>query len=292
MHTRKFSTSDFFIIAFLSLLAIISAFPFYNVFILSFGNAAEIAKHQIYLIPSSFDLRTYEFIFENGKMVNAMFVTIFITVVGTAFSMLLTISAGYALTKKTLPGQKFSMLFIIFTMFFSGGLIPYYLTIKNIYLVNSILVMIIPMAMNAFYLMVIIAFFRAIPPELEESAKIDGANDIHILFRIIVQVSMPTIATLSLFYAVDRWNEWWHGMLFIKDMNKYPLQLMLRELLMNYQQMMQGDIGASMALSKAQVYPENLKMAIIMVASLPILMVYPFLQKYFAKGIMIGAIKG
>lgn len=191
------------------------------------------------------------------------------------------------MSKKFVPGVKFLKKAIIFTMLFNGGLIPYYLTLKNLGFINNILVMILPTAISTFYLIIVINYFLTFSKSLEESAKIDGANDIFILFRIVLPASLPTLACITLFYSVDRWNEWWLAMIFISDLNKYPLQLLLRDMLTNYAKL-EGHLG----LSHVKVYDQGLKMAVVVFTALPILCVYPFLQKYFTSGIMVGSVKG
>ncbi|BBI31915.1 carbohydrate ABC transporter permease [Cohnella abietis] len=283
---------ELIITAFLGLLACISIFPFYNVLITSFGEASAMAKQSVYLIPTSFNLTAYEYIFSGDKILKSFLISFVVTVGGTFTNLLLSLCGAYALSKRTMPGRNIMLYMILFTMFFSGGLIPYYLTVKDIGLVNNILVMIVPLAVNTFYLIIVMSYFRTLPPALEESAKIDGANDIQILAKIIIPISMPTIAAVGLFYAVDRWNEWWHAMLFISDINKYPLQLLLRQVLVNFNEILQNGIASSMAQKAAGIYPDTIKMAVVVVASIPILLVYPFLQKYFTKGMMLGSIKG
>jgi putative aldouronate transport system permease protein len=224
-------------------------------------------------------------------IVNSIFVSFFTTIVGTLVSMLISVAAGYALSKKNLPGRNIIFSFVIFTMFFSGGLIPYYLIVKAVGLVNNILVLVVPMAVNTFNVILLKNYFTTVPPSLEESAKIDGANDIYILWRIILPTSMPIIATVSLFYAVERWNEWWHALLFIQSRNLQPLQMVLREVLFNFDQAIASSIGRSIAQSKKFTYARSVQMAIVVVATVPILLVYPYLQKHFTKGIMLGSIK-
>jgi putative aldouronate transport system permease protein len=206
--------------------------------------------------------------------------------------MLLTTAAAYALSKKSMPGRNFIFTCIIFTMFFSGGLIPFYLTIQNLHLINNLLVIILPAAVNTFNLILMKNFFGTISPALEESAKIDGANDLRILFQIVVPVSLPIMATISLFYAVDRWNEWWLPMLFINDTSLHPLQLVLRDAITNLSETLGNMTGAQLASNLQTVYTDSLKSAMIVVSAVPILMLYPFVQKYFNAGIMIGSVKG
>lgn len=287
----KSSIIELTIIIFFGILSLIFIYPVYNILIVSVGDRADMAKQLVYIFPRKLDFSAYKLVFINNSVVSAFLISVFNTLVGTAFNMLLTLCGGYALSKK-FPGKKIIMNSIIVTMFFSGGLIPFYLTVKDLHLINNILAMTIPVLINTFYLILVISYFRSIPAGLEESARIDGANDIFILFRIILPISLPTLAAITLFYAVDRWNEWYFAMLFMKDANKYPLQLLLREIIVSSNQILQNAAGASMIDSIRNVPQESLKAAIVVISVVPIAMVYPFLQKYFAKGVMIGSIKG
>lgn len=289
---RGFDPWAFTIGLILGILAVVSAFPFYNVFISSFGSEAAIAKQSVYLIPTSIDLNAYKIIFSDFQYINALLVSVFVTVVGTAFNMFMTITGGYVLSKK-IPGRNAMMGMIAFTMFFGGGLIPYYMTVKNYGLIDSLAVLILPVGINTFYLIIAMNFFRSIPESIEESAKIDGANDILILFRIVLPIALPMLAAIGLYYAVDRWNDWYNAMLFITDKKKFPLQLLLRDMITNMTAQLDSASGNSFASAAMRnVQPVRVKMAVIVVTTVPILMVYPFVQKYFSKGIMIGSLKG
>ncbi|MDR3173742.1 MAG: carbohydrate ABC transporter permease [Treponema sp.] len=290
--SRKFNFPDAVILAFLGIITLVFLFPFYQTVILSFSKAGDLQAGKVFIFPVSFDLSAYEYLIEEGKMVRGAGVTIFITILGTFLSLSVTTAGAYALTKKAMPGRNLIMNGIILTMFFGGGLIPYFLTVQKVGLANNVLVMIIPVMINTFNLVLMKNFLSSIPLELEESAKIDGANEIIILIRIIVPVSAPIIATIALFYAVDRWNEWWHAMIFINDTTKYPLQLVLREAIVNITKVLADATAAAMAERTRTYYQESVKAAIIVVSAVPILLVYPFLQRHFVKGIMIGSIKG
>jgi putative aldouronate transport system permease protein len=266
--------------------AICALFPFYTVVISSFGTPTGI------IWPTAFTLEGYKQIIEFG-VGRAFAVSVSVTIIGTCISLFLTIVAAYSLSKKALPGRNIIMGFIIFTMFFAGGLIPYYLTVKGVGLYNSYWVMILPSALSTYYVWIMLSFFREFPESLEESAKIDGAGDFTILTRIVIPTSMPVIASISLFYAVDRWNDWYAPMLFLTDTNKYPLQLMLKKMLVSIDQVLTMNAGMSaIDQAKINIPMDSLKMAAIVIASIPIMIVYPFLQKYFTKGVMIGSIKG
>jgi putative aldouronate transport system permease protein len=290
--SKKFNFADWFILVFLGVLTIFFLFPFYQTVILSISKSGDVAANKVFIIPVSFDLGAYKYLIEEGKMLKGAGVTLFVTIVGTLLSLSVTTAGAYALTKKAMPGRNIFFNAIILTMFFSGGMVPYFLTVQKVGLANNVLVMIIPVMVNTFNLVLMKNFLASIPAELEESARIDGANDIVILIRIIVPISSPIIATIALFYAVDRWNEWWHGMIFINDTNIYPLQLVLREAIVNISKVLTDTTAIAMASRSRTYYQESVKAAIIVISALPILMVYPFLQRHFTKGIMIGSIKG
>ncbi|CAG7600396.1 hypothetical protein PAESOLCIP111_00392 [Paenibacillus solanacearum] len=288
---KRWSLSGALIHLPLLLLALATILPFYNVLITSFADPASIAKQRLYLIPTSFSAVSYQTLLNGSFVGRALANSLMVTVVGTLVNMLVTSCGAYALSKKEMPGRRFLMVAIVFTMLFSGGLIPYYLTIKNLHLINTYGVMILPVAVNTFFLIILINHFRSIPPELEESAKIDGANDIYILFRIVLPISKPTLAAITLFYAVSRWNEWYLAMLFVNDPKKYPMQLFLRNMLIDITKMRRDDMGSAMVSQLSEIYPDGLKMASVIVTMLPIMLVYPYLQKYFAAGVTLGAVK-
>ncbi len=288
---NKVGVFEVFSVTLLSLLAILTLYPFYNVLILSFANHGEVLRRNKYLLPYSFDLSSFKTILEEPSFIRAFFTSVFITIVGVMVCMIVTTMGAYALSKKKLPGRNAILGLILFTMFFNGGLIPYYLVLKNIGFVNKLSVMILPAAVSTFYLIVMKNFFNGLPDSVEESAKIDGAGDFCILFKIVIPLSAPIIATFSLFYAVDRWNDWWSALIFISDPNKNPLQIYLREMLISFNAQMLSAAAAAALENKKSVYLEGVQMAAVIVSILPIAIVYPSLQKYFVKGILIGSIK-
>ena len=272
----------------LALLALTAA-PFYYMLVVSFARFEDVAGGAFYLIPKSIDFASYALILEDDTMLRAFLVSTAVTVVGTGMAMLITTSAGYALSKKGLPGRNAIFTYVIITMFFSGGLIPLYLVMQDLGFVDSYWVMIAPLALNTFFLILMKNYFLTIPESLEESAKIDGANDIVIMFRIVIPIAAPIMATISLFYAVAYWNDWWFPMLFLQDPDKYPLQLLLRKIVI--EQEMANRLDRVSVMFGRHYYRLSVQMATVAIATLPILLVYPFVQKYFARGIMIGAIK-
>lgn len=279
------------LVGILALLSLIVMFPFYNVVITSFASVKGLAEHSFYILPWSFDLTSYKNLFKEAQFYKSFFVTIVITVLGTVFNMFLSVTGSYALSKKSLPGRNFLLGAIIFTMFFSGGLIPYYLVINALNLVNNILVLIIPAGFSTMYLIIMKNYFNTIPESLEESAKIDGANELYILVKIIIPISKPFMVTFALFYAVERWNEWWNAMLFINETAKTPLQIFLRNLLVNMSVQLTSSAQAIVESQRSSVYIYSTQMAAIVISAIPIILVYPFLQKHFAKGLMIGSLK-
>ena len=288
---RRFSLFSTLNYAFFVLISLVMLFPLWNVIVISLTDYREYVMNPLMLFPKQISWEAYNYIFSNNELLLALRVSVLTTLSGTAISMAVSVACAYALSKRHMPGRNLFLTLILFTMFFNGGIIPNFLLIKDLGMYDTFWALILPNAINTWYLIIMKNYFANLPEALEESARIDGANDLIILFRIVLPISMPIIATFLLFYGVDRWNEWWSAMMYINDTKKYPLQLMLRNLIvMNFS-------SASMATSYAQdnasfVAKENIKMATAVVAVVPIAVVYPFLQKYFAKGVMVGAVKG
>ncbi|MGP1403453.1 MAG: carbohydrate ABC transporter permease [Catonella sp.] len=271
------------------ILALITLYPFYNVFIVSFSNTKASVEHSPYIIPYVFDLEGYKTVMKDIFFFKALFVTIFVTVAGGFLNMVFSIIAAYVLSRKGLIGRKFLLSIILFTMFFSGGMIPTYIIISDFKLTNNIFSMILPTMLNTYYVIIMKNYFASLPIGLQEAASIDGANALVILLKIYLPISKPFMATFALFYAVERWNGWWEAFLYISDKNIKPLQIYLREVLVNFNT--QIATQAQSILSQNKVFIQSVQMATIVVTMLPILCLYPFLQKYFVTGIMIGSIK-
>lgn len=271
----------------LTIFALLVFYPFYNSIIISFVSKKYYLEHPFILFPKEINLDSYRIILSDGKLLSGYKITLFTVFFGTIYNMILTVFVSYALIK-SFPGKKVIMILIIITMYFGGGLIPTYLLIRNLGLINNLLVYIIPSGFSVFNMFVIRTYFQNIPKELEESAKIDGANELVILFKIILPVSLPVLATFTLFYAVGHWNQYFVGMLYIRDVEKRPLQLVLRSIIMGAEMINDKNMPASI---RENVFSESVKMAAVIVVMAPIMFLYPFLQKYFMKGIMIGAIK-
>ena len=275
---------------FLSALMIVTMYPILYVAFASFSEPALMIAHKgILWKPLGFSLETYEAVFSNPMILLGYRYTLFIVIVGVALNLLLTSFAAYALSRKTLQYRKQFTLFIVFTMFFSGGLIPFYLLVRGLGITDTLWALILPTAISAFNLIIMRTSFEAVPDALEESAKIDGANDFGILFRIFLPLCKPVLAVVGLYYGVSHWNSWFNAMIFLQDRSLYPLQLILREILIIGEATSMAE-GASQ--DEIIILGETLKYATIMVATLPIFLVYPLLQKYFVKGALIGAIKG
>lgn len=270
----------------LTIIGLLSFLPFLHVLAGSFTTNAELAAKPFVIIPEVWSLSAYEFVFSTNTITRAMLVSIFVTLIGTAFSMLLTSLTAYGLARKDLDGRRVLMFLVVFTMLFQGGLIPTFLVVKELGMIDTYASLIIPISISAFNMIILKNFFQNIPEGLEESAKIDGSNDFGILFRIVLPLSMPAIATISLFYAVTYWNTYLNAILYIDSSNKWPVQVWLRQIVV----LASGLDGST----NDDVPPPDqaVKMAVIIVATIPIMLVYPFLQKHFAKGALLGSIKG
>ncbi len=287
LGSRLFSGVNLILLA---IVGIVTLLPFIYVLAGSFTTAGELAQKQFVIFPTVFTLDAYRYIFSTNTILMSMGVSIFVTLAGTAFSMLITILMAYGLSKRDLRGRRTIMFLVVFTMLFSGGLIPAFLVVKSLGLIDTYGALIFPSAMSAFNLIIMRNFFQNLPEGLEESAKIDGAGSWGILFRIVVPLSMPAIATISLFYAVGYWNTYFQAVMYINDADKWPIQVILRQIVI-----LASSLSADTSGWAGQdVLPpvQSVKMAVIVVATVPILLVYPFLQKHFAKGALLGSIKG
>lgn len=271
---------------FLAVISLACLLPFINVIASSFATTDEVMEKSFILFPTTFTLDAYTFIFSTPTIFKSLAVSIGVTGVGTFVSMVLTATMAYGLSRTYLYGRRQLNFLVVFTMLFSGGMIPTYLVVKNLGLINSYWALILPVAISAFNLIIMRNFFQAIPESLEESAKIDGCNDIMIFLKIVLPLSLPSIATISLFYAVAYWNEYMNAILYINDSAKWPIQILLRQIVI-VSSGMQADTTTVDIVPPAQ----TVKMAVIAVATLPMLIIYPFLQKYFVKGALVGSVK-
>lgn len=269
---------------------VLTLYPFLYVIYASFSVPdLFVASNGLLLAPKGLSLMSYRMVFKDPMIIRGLLNTIVMVLVGLAVSMLLTVIGGYFLSRKDAKLARPMMLMIIFTMYFSGGLIPFYFVVKSLKLVDSMWSMILPTAINTYNLIIMRSAFATIPPDLEDAAKIDGCGHIRKLFQILVPLIMPTIMVVMLYYAVGMWNSWFNASIFLNERTKYPLQLILREILIsNDTDKMTSGVNATDSASVA----ETLKYAVMVVSTVPIIMVYPFVQKFFVKGVMIGAVKG
>ncbi|HZG87869.1 carbohydrate ABC transporter permease [Paenibacillus sp.] len=282
--------SDGVIYSLLSLLVVLTLYPFLYVLMASISDPKLFSQHQgILLWPKGFSLETYKYVLENPNIMTGYRNTLFYVMAGTTINMFMSSLGAYALSRKYVRGATAIMILIVFTMFFSGGMIPNYLNVRSLGLLNTPWAILLPTAINTFNLIVLRTAFAAVPDSMEESAKIDGAHDFTILFRIFIPLSLPIMAVMTLFYLVQHWNSWFPALIYLQDRNMFPVQLFLREILIaSSTDNMTGSVGQ---LDQYQI-GQTIKYATIIIVALPIACVYPFLQKYFTKGIMVGAVKG
>lgn len=277
--------ADVFIYGALLLIGIITLFPFWMVLVGSILPFSEIIQGKIILIPTKFDFSNYAFIFQDNAFIRGMGISFFVTVVSTAFHVLVTAMVSYGLTIKDLPGKKIMFYMIIFTMFFNGGLVPTYLLMKDLGLVNNLLVLILPAFSNAFHVVLMKNFFEGIPGSIQEAARVDGAGYQRIFWTIILPLSKPVMATIGLFIAVWQWNDWFAPSLYLNKKSLWTMALVLRS------KVVEADPETLFASTKEFMYTDGIKFASVMVAIAPIICVYPFVQKYFVTGTMLGAVK-
>jgi len=274
----------------LSLLSLTALYPFLYVFFASLSDPAALMQARGFLFrPVGLNAESYRMVFENPMIYTGYMNTLFYVAVGTSLNILLTSFGAYGLSRQNVLLKNPIMFMIVFTMFFSGGLIPSYMLVNNLGLLDSRWAIILPSLLSTWNLIIMRTSFQAIPAGLEESARMDGANDFTILFRVVLPLSLPVVAVMVLFYGVAHWNAWFGAMIYLRDRELFPLQLVLREILItNNTDSMMTSVGGG---DKMPV-GETIKYATIIVATVPILLLYPFLQKYFVKGVMIGAVKG
>lgn len=269
----------------LTLAGIVTLFPILYVVSMSLTPMTEVLKNGGYVvIPRNISFEAYRQLLGNSFIPKAFLVTLFITVAGTLVNMILTVLMAYPLSRKSLPFRSSILLFIAFTLLFSGGLIPMYLTVKATGLLNSVWAMIIPGAIGPFYVLIMKSFFEQLPEEIFESARMDGAKELRVLIQIVLPLSLPSLLTISLFYIVGHWNSFFSAIMYITDRDLYPIQVIVRNILMQSQNVTEN--------ADVPIPTEAAQMAAVVIASLPVIVIYPFIQKYFAQGMMIGSIKG
>ncbi|RAU98619.1 carbohydrate ABC transporter permease [Paenibacillus sp. YN15] len=274
-------------LALLALMAI-CLFPFLYVLGVSFTSQAEAMRRSIVIIPEHITLAAYKEILGTKLIYSAYRVTLFVTVAGTLLNLAFTMLTAYPLARKSLKGRQFFLLYIVFTMLFSGGMIPQYLLVKELGMLNSVWSLVVPGLISAFNLLIVKGFFEQLPEAIDESARIDGAGELRILWSVVLPLSSPILATIGLFYAVGHWNSFFDAVLYIQDADKYPLQVVLRNILLGATALNNENIPDM----QDAVNPISIQMAAVIVTTVPILLVYPFIQKHFAKGVLLGSVKG
>lgn len=284
-HKGIKAIGDIVIYAILIFVVVLTLYPVLYVFTVSFTPISQLRSGRLMLIPESFTLIAYKFAFEQSGILPAYKITIFVTMAGTLLNLFMTSLGAYVLSKKYLPGRKLLTMFVAAQMVFNGGMIPFYIVVKSLKLTNTLWALILPWSILTFYLLIMRNFFAALPESLSESAKIDGCSEFRTMWNIIFPISKPIFATLGLFYAVWHWNEYFWSMLFINKTQLMPLQLIVRRMYESSIDMMSFD-------SSLPPPVETVRAAAVVITTLPILCVYPFLQKYFVKGVMVGAVKG
>ncbi|UUZ89352.1 carbohydrate ABC transporter permease [Paenibacillus sp. P25] len=274
-------------IALLGLVAVITFFPLYYVFVVSFADPVEYLKKSFTIFPAKWSLASYQYLLSSDAFAHSVGVSVYITILGTACSLVVTAALAYALSRKRLRGRQLILLLILLTVLFNPGMIPNYMLVRELHLINNLWSLILPALASGWNVILMKNFFDSIPAELEESAAMDGCNDLSTWFRIILPLSLPSLAAFGLFYAVGYWNQFFNALIYINDASKWPIQVMLQNMLLNAN-------NADLMADVSAVAPptETLKMAAVVVATVPILLVYPFLQKHFAKGAMVGSVKG
>ncbi|MBJ6362753.1 carbohydrate ABC transporter permease [Paenibacillus sp. GCM10012307] len=275
---------------FLSLVALVTIIPFIYIVSVSFAAPEEVLRRGFILFPTTFSLEGYKYIFSTGTIIRSLGITVGITVIGTIINLLFTALLAYPLSRQDFSGRNVFMMLVVFTMLFNGGILPTFLVVKAFGMLNTYWALLIPNAISAFNLIVVVSFFRQLPEGLEEAAKIDGCNDLGLLFRIVLPLSAPVLATFALFYAVGHWNTFFNAILYINNADMWPIQVWLRQIVI----LSQGGIGDSTQFDQNYIAPPSqiIKMAVIVISTVPILVVYPFLQKHFAKGVLLGSVKG
>ncbi|MCU6712157.1 carbohydrate ABC transporter permease [Paenibacillus sp. J5C_2022] len=279
---------DACLLSFMLLVIVITLYPFLYVVSMSISDPEYVINNSVWLWPKGLSLEAYKRVFDNPDVWRSYYNTLYYTIIGTAINVTMTLLGAYPLARKTFFLRKQLMVFIVITMFFSGGLIPMFLLVRNIGLYDTRWAILLPAAVGAYFIIIARTFLQGLPESLIESAKIDGANDIYILYKIILPLSKPILAVLSLFYAVGHWNSYFSAMIYLSDPSLHPMSLYLVKILIQNSaalvQEMAQDINRTM-------YAIQIKYALIIVTVLPILFVYPFLQKYFVKGVLIGSLK-
>jgi putative aldouronate transport system permease protein len=290
IRTGKRDWIDVVLFILLTFWGLIIVVPFINVVAISFTSHKEYLETPLLIFPKEPEIKAYQELFKGGRILTGYRNTLFIIAVGVPLSLFLCSSMAYALSRRQFPGRRLVFFFVLFTMIFQGGIVPLYLVIRDLKLTNTLWSIILSSAMNTFYMILMYNYFSSLPESLVESARLDGAGDWTVLFKIILPLSLPMLATLTLFFTVDKWNEYFNALIFIRKSNLETLQIVLRSIVFDS---MTGEQG-SMALSgesKNRAFTMGIKMAAVMLTMIPVMCIYPFLQKHFVKGVLVGAIK-
>ncbi len=288
---NRITVGDIMIGILMLIICFVSLYPVWYTVIISFNDSSDALRGGIYWWPRKFSLESYKTVFQDTTIIRAFMVTVLRTLIGTVTSVFFTAMVGYALSKKHIMGNKFYTILGTITMFFGGGLIPYFITLKNLGLYNNFLVYIIPSLFNFYNMIIFRSFFNELPAGLEESARLDGANDLMIFIRIVIPLSAPVIATIALFNGVGHWNDYFTGVLYINDAELQPIQTYLFRIIASASAS-KTVVAMPAGVTAQQVSSQSVRLATMVVTTFPIMCVYPFLQKYFVKGMLIGSIKG
>lgn len=288
---NRITVGDIMIGILMLVICFVSLYPVWYTVVISFNDSSDALRGGIYWWPRKFSLESYKTVFQDTTIIRAFMVTVLRTLIGTVTSVFFTAMVGYALSKKHIMGNKFYTILGTITMFFGGGLIPYFITLKNLGLYNNFLVYIIPSLFNFYNMIIFRSFFNELPAGLEESARLDGANDLMIFIRIVIPLSAPVIATIALFNGVGHWNDYFTGVMYINDAELQPIQTYLFRIIASASAS-KTVVAMPAGVTAQQVSSQSVRLATMVVTTFPIMCVYPFLQKYFVKGMLIGSIKG
>lgn len=270
-------------------LCAVTLFPFLYALAYSLSDSTAALSANVTIFPVQFSLENYRVVFASRSILGSFMITVLRTLVGVLYALVVTGLASYAISKKDLPGNRFIAILLFVPMYVSGGLLPYYVLIYKLHLFNNFLVFILPAAFSVYHMLVMRTFFETLPVSLEESVRLDGGGDLTVLLKIVIPLSKPVIATIAIFVGVWQWNQWFDSLLFITKPELFPMQTILQKMLKEADL---ADLGARALVARVRTYsPESLKMATLIVTTLPVVFIYPFLQRHFLKGVMLGAVK-
>lgn len=290
--SKGYRTFQFINVLIMMSIVVVCLYPFLYTLSVSLSDVSAVMSHKVSIYPIGFNLQSYKIVVQHPSFATGYFNTVLYTGLGTLIGLVMTTICAYPLSKDHLMGRSLVMKFIVFTMFFGGGLIPNFLVIKSLGLIDKIGAIVLPGAINTYYLIVMITFFKAIPDSIEEAAAIDGLNPIQTLLRIVLPLSKPVMATIGLFFAVAFWNDWFNAMIYLNSSERTPIMLVLRNIVMGAEMAAKQTGGLKNNTNTVLSVSATFKSSAIILSTLPILVMYPFVQKYFVKGVMIGSLKG